>query len=36
MLTFPKYENAVYHESSDWDTVILFLKNRKYIIIPKK
>lgn len=22
MLTFPKYENVVYHESSDWDVII--------------
>lgn len=23
VLTFPKYENVVYHESSDWDIILL-------------
>lgn len=33
VLTFPEYENVVYHESSDWDIIIfsttLFLKEQK-------
>lgn len=31
MLTFPKYENAVYHKSSDWDIIFItvFVKEQK-------
>jgi len=29
VLTFPKYENVVYHESSDWDTITFSITSLK-------